>query len=90
MSHKFALEAAKQLSLLADQELEVGEQKYGSADEYNKQKGLAWRIDYTQARINTYLECIKAGQGDPAKLLAGCENHLRFLFSKLKSENKIP
>lgn len=89
MAYDLALAAGKKLSALGDKQLAVGEEKYGSGDEYIQKRALNELVDYGLQRIVLYLENIKTGKGNPEVLLGDCENHLRFILAKMEEAKKI-
>lgn len=88
MAYDLALAAGKKLSVLGDKQLAVGEEKYGSGDEYIQKRSLDELVDYGLQRIVLYLENIKTGKGNSEALLGDCENHLRFILAKLEEAKK--
>lgn len=82
MAHQLALDAGKHLDTLADAQLVVGEERYGSGDDYVTEESFAGLVDHARQRIDTYLGTIAKGNGNTETLLGDCANHLRFILAK--------
>jgi len=88
MAYELASAAGKKLAVLGDKQLAVGEEKYGSGDDYIERTSLDELVDYGLQRITLYLENVKSGKGNYEMLLGDCENHLRFIIAKLDEAKK--
>lgn len=90
MPYDTVTDAGKRLEPLCESQLASNEKRFGSFDDHIRDaRTLEERIRYAKERIVTYLDTVASGEGDPALLLADCQNHIRSVFAKLAMEGRI-